>query len=113
MKKRIIIPILFMASMLIFGCKKENNAPGNGSGSASSTSGILYFKNTQSHPYTISIDGTNQGILQAGATSSGITVTSGITHDVKAVQYSGYWVSPWVYTGTATLTSGGKVTWSF
>ena len=111
MKTRIIIPMLFLASMLIFGCKKENNAPGNGS--SQSTSGTLYFKNTQTDPYTIYLDGNNLGVLQPGNTSSGYTVSSGISHAVKAVQYSGYIFTPTEYTGTATLNPGGSVTWQF
>lgn len=110
MKTKIIIPILFLFS-LVMGCKKENNAPGNGS--SNSTSGMLYFKNTQVDPYTIYVDGNNLGILQPGYTSSGYTVTSGVMHDVKATQYSGYLVYPTHYTGTATLNPGGSVTWSF
>lgn len=113
MKTKIILPILFLASMILFGCKKENIQPANGTGSVSSTLGTLYFKNTQSHPYTMYLDGVNQGILQAGSTSSAYTVSTGISHEVKAVQYSGYWFSPYIYTGTATLNAGGTVTWSF
>lgn len=113
MKTRIIIPFLFLISMLLFSCKKENNAPGNGSGSSTPTTGTLYFKNTQVYPYTIYLDGTNIGVLQAGTTSSAYTVTSGISHAVKAVQYSGYIFTPTTFTGTATLNPGGTVTWSF
>lgn len=113
MKTRIIIPIIFLASMLLFGCKKENNAPGNGNGSSQATTGTLYFKNTQSDPYTIYLDGNNIGVLQSGNTSSGYTVSSGISHAVKAIQYSGYIFTPTEYTGTATLNPGGSITWSF
>lgn len=114
MKTRIIIPIFFLASMLLFSCKKENNAPNNGNGSSSApTTGSLYFKNTQSDPYTIYLDGTNMGVLQAGTTSSAYTVTSGISHAVKAVQYSGFVFTATEYTGTATLNPGGSVTWTF
>lgn len=113
MKTKIILPILFLASMILFGCKKENNAPGNGSGTSTSTAGTLYFKNTQTDPYIIYLDGVNMGVLQPGNTSSGYTVSTGITHDVKATQYSGYIFSPWIYTGTATLNPGGSVTWEF
>ncbi len=111
--KRIIIPIIFLASMILFGCKKENNAPGNGNASSQATTGTLYFKNTQSDPYTIYLDGNNIGVLQSGNTTSGTTVTSGISHAVKAVQYSGYIFTPTEYTGTATLNPGGSVTWEF
>lgn len=113
MKTRIILPILFLASMLLFSCKKENNVPGNGSGSSAPTTGILYFKNTQSDPYTIYLDGTNIGILQSGSITTGYTVSSGISHAVKAIQYSGYIFTPTEYTGTATLNPGGIITWSF
>lgn len=112
MKTRILLPILFLASMLLFSCKKENNAPGNGTGSTS-TSGTLYFQNTKVDPYTIYLDGVNQGILQPSTTSGGYTVTTGITHDVKAVQYSGFWFTPYEFTGTATVNPGGSVTWTF
>lgn len=113
MKTRIIIPIIFLASMLLFGCKKDNNQPGNGSGSSTPTTGTLYFKNTKSDPYTMYLDGTNMGILQPGTTSGGYTVTCNISHAVKAVQYSGYIFTATVYTGTATVNPGGTVTWSF
>lgn len=113
MKTRILLPILFLASMLLFSCKKENNAPGNGNGSSQSNTGTLYFQNTKVDPYTIYLDGVNQGILQPSTTSGGYTVTTGITHDVKAVQYSGFWFTPYEFTGTATLNPGGTVTWSF
>lgn len=59
------------------------------------------------------LDGTNIGVLQAGSTSQGYTVTSGISHAVKAEQYSGYILYPTVFTGTATLNPGGSVTWEF
>lgn len=113
MKTRIIIPIIFLASILLFGCKKEKNSPNNGNGSSTPTTGLLYFKNTQSDPYTIYLDGINMGVLQAGTTSSAYTVTSGISHAVKAIQYSGYVFSPTEYTGTATINPGGTVTWTF
>ena len=113
MKTKILLSILLSVSIL-FGCQKENNQPNNGNGSSSTpTNGTLYFKNTQSDPYTIYVDGTNMGILQAGSTSTGYSVTPGISHALKAVQYSGYWFSPYTYEGTATFTSGGSVTWDF
>lgn len=112
MKSKIIIPILFLA-MLLFACKKENTQPNNGNGTSTPTTGTLYFKNTQSDPYTMYLDGTNIGVLQPGNTSSGYTVSSGISHAVKAEQFSGYILYPTVYTGTATLNPGGSVTWEF
>lgn len=112
MKTRIIIPIILLALMLLFGCKKENIQPNNGNGSAPTT-GTLYFKNNQSDPYIIYLDNSNIGVLQSGNTSSGYTVTSGISHAVKAEQYSGYLLYPTVFNGTATLNPGGSVTWEF
>lgn len=113
MKTKFILSLIIACSMLLFACKKENNAPNNGAGASTSTSGTLYFKNNQSDPYTIYLDGSNMGILQAGSLSSGYIVSTGITHDVKAVQYSGYWFTPSEFTGTATLNPGGSVTWKF
>lgn len=116
--KNKILSFLIIATMAITGCKKENNAPNNGNGTGGNstptpTTGTLYFKNNQSNYYTIYLDGTNIGILSAGAQSSGYTVTSGISHSVKAEQYNGYVFYPTVYTGTATLNPGGSVTWTF
>lgn len=111
MKTKLILSLIITCTMF-FACKKENNAPGNSSGS-SSTAGTIYFNNTQSDPYTIYLDGTNMGILQGGKTIYGYTVTSGISHAIKVIQYSGYVFSPSVYTGTATVNPGGSVTWEF
>lgn len=111
MKTKIILSILLFTSIL-FSCKKENIQPNNGNGSASTT-GTLYLKNTKTDPYTIFLDGNNIGVLQSGITSSGYTVTSGITHTVKAEQYSGYILYPTVFNGTATVNPGGSVTWEF
>lgn len=117
MKTKILLSA-FALTFLLGACKKENSGPNNGSGSGSSgapavTTGTLYFKNTQSDPYTIYLDNVNQGVLAAGATSSAYTVTSGISHAIKAEQYSGWIIYPTVYTGTATLNPGGSVTWEF
>lgn len=115
MKNKILSILVVIVA--ISGCKKENYQPNNGSSSngnnSTSNTGTLYFKNTQSDPYTIYLDGTNIGILQVGSTTQGYTVSSGISHSVKAEQYSGYVFYPDVYTGTATLNPGGSVIWSF
>lgn len=111
MKTKIILNI-FLCTCILFSCKKENIQPNNGNGS-SSTTGTLYFKNNQSDPYIIYLDNSNIGLLQSGNTSSGYTVTSGISHTVKAEQYSGYLLYPTVFNGTATLNPGGSVTWDF
>lgn len=119
MKTKILLSA-FALMFLLGACKKENPVPNNGNGNGSGgggtpavTTGTLYFKNTQSDPYTIYLDNVNQGVLAAGATSSGYTVTSGISHAIKAEQYSGWIIYPTVYTGTATLNPGGSVTWEF
>ena len=118
MKTKILFTALLAFTMLS-ACKKDNVQPNNGSGSSTTTppppvtTGTLYFKNTQVDPYTIYLDGTNMGVLAAGSTSSGYTVSSGISHAVKAIQYSGYAFWPTEYTGTATLNPGGSITWQF
>lgn len=115
MKKFIYLFAICIASFT--ACKKEHPQPNNGSSSGTSTqnptTGTLYFKNTQTDPYTITLDGTNVGTLSAGTTSQGFIVTSGIGHSVKATQYSGYVLYPTIFTGTATLNPGGSITWSF
>jgi hypothetical protein len=117
MKNKILF-ITIISTLMLSACKKDNQQPNNGNGTSggnnpASTTGTLYFKNTQVDPYTIYLDGTNIGVLASGATTQGYTVTSGISHSVKAEQYSGYVFYPDVYTGTATLSTGGSVTWSF
>lgn len=112
MKTKIIISALFLSTIL-FSCKKDDVQPNNGNGTTQPTTGSLYFKNNQSDPYTIYLDGNNIGILQPNTTSGAYTVTTNISHDVKAVQYSGYIFTPTEYTGTATVNPGGSVTWTF
>lgn len=118
--KKIIISIL-LAVTVIAGCKKDNSGPNNGSGSGSNgtnnpppvTTGTIYFKNTQSDPYKIFVDGYYKMTVSAGQTSSGHTVDSGVTYNIKAEQASGYIFYPTVYTGTAYTNPGGYVTWEF
>lgn len=112
MKTKIIITML-LTSAFMFGCKKENNQPNNGTGTSQSNTGTLYFQNTQIDPYTIYLDGTNMGVLAAGTTSSVYIVSTGISHTVKSQQASGYVLYPTVFTGSATLTPGGTATWKF
>lgn len=113
--KKILLSILIIVA-IASGCTKEKNQPNNGNGTGSTpvpTTGTLYFQNTKTDPYIIYLDGTSMGTLLPGTTSSGYTITSGISHAVKSQQASGYIVYPTVYTGTATLNPGGSVTWSF
>jgi hypothetical protein len=108
MKNKILFSILF--ATILFSCKKENNQPNNSNGS---TTGTLYFQNTKIDPYIIYLDGANIGTLAAGTISNGYTVTSGMIHNIKSQQASGYIVYPTIYPGTATLNPGGSVTWAF
>lgn len=108
---------LFFAAVMICSCKKEKNQPNNGNGSTTTpppvTTGSLYFKNIQTDPYAILLDGSGIGTLMAGSTSSAYTISSGISHTCKATQSSGYILYPTVFTGTATVNPGGTITWSF
>lgn len=108
MKTKLLIIVLVGVTAFSFnGCKKKDTTP------AAPTTGTVYFKNTQVDPYTIYLDGTNEGVLAAGATSSGYTVTIGVSHTTKASQYSGYILYPTVLNGTATVGGGASVIWSF
>lgn len=109
MKNRIIIPILFFL-LIMASCKKENPQPTQ---PAAPASGTIYFKNTQSDPYIIYLDGSNMGILTPGNTSSAYSVTPNIGHTVKAEQYSGFVLYPTIFTDALTLNPGAAVTWAF
>ena len=115
MKKIAPFGIIALVAVMVtsYGCKKENTDPNGNAGSSSSTTGTLYYKNTQVDPYTIYLDGASQGVLASGNTSTGFTVTTGVSHTLKAVQYSGYVLYATVIDGTATLNPGGSVTWNF
>lgn len=104
---------IIVFSMIVFvGCKKENNKPNNASSSAPTT-GTLYFMNNQTDSYNVYLDGTYIGILVGNKVSTkGYTISSGIPHGVKAVQYS-YIITPTIFTGSATVNPGGTITWSF
>lgn len=117
--KKTILSLVMASFIMIAGCKKENSGPNNGSGSNGTnnpppvTTGTIYFKNTQSDPYKIYVDGYYKLTVSAGQTSSGYTVDSGVTYNIKAEQASGYIFYPTVYTGTAYTNPGGSVTWEF
>lgn len=106
-------PLLFtlaLCTTLLFSCKKETIDPNNPNGTIQSTTGTLYFKNTQSDPYTIYLDGSNVYLLSSGNTSVGHTISSGTTHTLKAEQYSGYALYPTIFNGTATVNPNGSIT---
>ena len=117
MKNKILF--IALASFTFFAaCKKDNVQPNNGNGSGTTTpppvtTGTIYFENTQSDPYKIFVDGYYKMTVSAGQTSSGYSVQSGVTYNIKAEQASGYVFYPTVYTGTAYTNPGGSVTWSF
>lgn len=93
------------------GCKKEKSNP-NGSNGGTTTA-TVYFKNTTSDPYKMEIDGASQGDLPSGTTSNGYTITSGIGHELKVTQQSGYVLYPTVNKKTITLSTGDSYTFSW
>lgn len=114
MKTKILLSFFLCAFLMMAGCKKDNQQPNNGNGSGTAvTTGTIYFKNTQSDPYKIYVDGYYKMTVSAGATSAGYTVTGGVTYTLKAEQASGYILYPTVINGSAYANSGGSVTWSF
>lgn len=103
--------IVISITLSSIGCKKESNKPNT---PPAVTTGSLYVLNNELDPYNIYIDGKYMGILSPNKVSTNATiVTSGIGHGMKAVQYSGYIISPSVYTGSVTVNAGGTITWSF
>lgn len=113
MKTKLTLAFFLSIFLMMAGCKKDNQQPGNGNGSTVVTTGTVYFKNSQSDPYKIYIDNVYQFTVSAGATSSAYTVTGGVTYQIKAEQASGYTFYPTVYTGSVNVGSGGTTTWTF
>lgn len=73
----------------------------------------IYFKNTNSDPYTIYLDGTSVGTLDGGETSHGFDVVPKDLHELRAEQNSGYLFYPTVETDTILVNENFKTTWEF
>lgn len=111
--KNPLLLTMVLCTTLLFSCRKENIQPDNPNSPSQATTGTLYFKNTQADPYTIFLDNSSVYVLPAGQTSIAYTVSSGIPHNVKAEQFSGYVLYPTIFTGTATVNPNGTITWEF
>jgi len=101
--------------LCILGCSKDNSSPSASSTNPPPPTLTVTFQNTEANPYTIYIDGTNEGILASGNTSGGFNVNPTTSHTLKAVQYSGYILYPTTYTlNTPTYSTGSNsYNWQF
>lgn len=112
--KNLLLAFTIITVMLTsIGCKKENTTPAPNGSNAGSSTATVYFKNTTSDPYKMEIDGASQGTLPAGQKSNGYTITSGVGHELKATQMSGYVFYPSVYTKNVNLSTGDSYTHQF